>query len=224
MEGVKPPNRAPRTLFSLNTPAEIAEVAQGATRIFDLDTTSETESVGRPTGKFHGHMRLDVRPEMVGRINSGYAGFKTKTQSSLFGKITDHADFHYYLALRARAAGNPVLHSSYFVNMQVDDTMSQITVWQHRLEFQREDNGWETVFLPFDRFQPFTKDETSSYADLIDRERIMSVGISVLGGHNNASDPYELALDLVWVTNKEDIEEDSPDSHVCLSSCFLSTA
>ncbi|KAJ7242626.1 hypothetical protein C8J57DRAFT_1084200, partial [Mycena rebaudengoi] len=169
-------------------------------------------------GKFHGHMRLDVRPELVGRINRGYAGFKTKggacTQSSLFGKITDHVDFYDYLALRAQAAGSPALHSSYFVNVQVD-TMSQITVWQHRFEFQREDNDWETVFLPFDRFQPFTKDESSSYADLIDRERKLSVGISVLGGHNNASGPYELALDLVWVTNKEDIEEDSPDPHVC---------
>ncbi|KAJ7284658.1 NADH:ubiquinone oxidoreductase complex I intermediate-associated protein 30, partial [Mycena rebaudengoi] len=217
MEGAKPPNRAPRTLFSFNTPAEIAEVATGcdadvgglSTVNFDLDTTSETESVGRPTGKFHGHMRLDVRPEMVGRINSGYAGFKTKTRSSLFGKITDNVDFHDYLALRVRAAGNPVLHSSYFVNVQTLDTMSQITVWQHRLQFQREDNDWETVFLPFDRFQPFTRDETSSYADLIDRERILSVGISVLGGHNNASGPYELGLDSVWVTNKEDIEEDS---------------
>ncbi|KAJ6631038.1 complex I intermediate-associated protein CIA30 [Mycena sp. CBHHK59/15] len=219
MEGAELPNRRPRTLFSFNTPTDVSEAVVGcdadigglSTVNFDLDTTSESESVGRPTAKFWGHMRLDVRPELVGRINSGYAGFKTRARSTLWGRMVENVDFHDYLALRVRAAGDPVLHKSYFVNVQTLDTMSQITVWQQRLSIRRQDNDWETVYLPFTKFVPFTIGEPSPYPEMIDRERILSVGVSVLGGQNNASGPYELGLDSVWVTNKEDIEVDSPD-------------
>jgi len=45
---------------------------------------------------------------------------------------------------------------------------------------------------------------------MIDRERILTVGVAVLGGKHNAAGPYELGLDSIWVTNEEDIQEDSP--------------
>jgi len=34
--------------------------------------------------------------------------------------------------------------------------------------------------------------------------------VAVLGGKHNAAGPYELGLDSIWVTNEEDIQEDSP--------------
>ncbi|KAJ7116401.1 complex I intermediate-associated protein CIA30 [Mycena epipterygia] len=223
MEGAELPNRAPRLLFSFNTPAETSEVVLGcdadiggfSSVNFSLDTTSESESVGRPTAKFHGTLRLDVRSDLVGRINSGYAGFKTPVRSTLFGKVTDNVYFHDYLALRVRAAGDPVLHKSYFVNVQTIDGMSQAMVWQQRLNIRRQDNDWETVYLPFNNFLPFTIGEPSPYPELIDRERILTVGVAVLGGKHNAAGPYELGLDSIWVTNEEDIQEDSPGPNPC---------
>ncbi|KAJ7510397.1 complex I intermediate-associated protein 30-domain-containing protein [Mycena galericulata] len=218
MEGAELPNRGPRMLFSFNTPQETSEVVIGcdadigglSTVNFNLDTTSESERIGRPTAKFHGRMRLDVRPEMVGRINSGYAGFKTPLRSTLFGKITDNVYFHDYLALRVRAAGDPVLHKSYFVNVQTVDQMSQVQVWQQPLDIRRQDNDWETVYLPFSKFVPFTIGEPSPYVEEIDRENILTVGVSVLGGRHHAAGPYELGVDSIWVANEEDLEEDSP--------------
>jgi hypothetical protein len=86
MEGAELPNRGPRLLYSFNTPEQASDVVLGcdadvggfSSVNFALDTTSESERVGRPTGKFFGNLRLDVRPELIGRINSGYAGFKTE--------------------------------------------------------------------------------------------------------------------------------------------------
>ncbi|KAJ7678505.1 complex I intermediate-associated protein CIA30 [Mycena rosella] len=218
MEGAELPNRGPRLLYSFNTIEATSEAVLGcdgdiggrSTVNFVLDTTSEDERVGRPTAKFHGHLRLDVRPDLVGRINSGYAGFKTPVRSTLFGKIRDNVYFHDYLALRVRAAGNPVLHNSYFVNIQTIDQMSQATVWQHPLRFRRQDNDWETVYLPFTEFQPFTIGEPNEFREYIDKENILTVGVACLGGRHNASGPYELGLDSIWAVNEDDLEEDSP--------------
>ena len=89
MEGADLPNRGPRLLYAFNTPMETGEAVTGcdadiggmSSVHFTLDTSSESERIGRPTAKFHGHLSLDVRPEMRGRINSGYAGFKTPVGS-----------------------------------------------------------------------------------------------------------------------------------------------
>ncbi|KAJ6577386.1 NADH:ubiquinone oxidoreductase complex I intermediate-associated protein 30 [Mycena capillaripes] len=218
MEGAELPNRAPRLLYSFNTPTEVSEVVLGcdgdiggfSTVNFTLDTTSETEDIGRPTAKFHGNLRLDVRPDLVGRINSGYAGFKTQARTTFFGKITDNVYFHDYLALRVRAAGDPVLHKSYVVNVQTLDGMSQMTLWQQQLKIRRQDNDWETIYLPFENFRVFTLGEPSPYPESIDRENILTVGVAVLGGNHHASGPYELGLDSIWVANEQDLDEDSP--------------
>ncbi|KAJ7454774.1 complex I intermediate-associated protein CIA30 [Mycena latifolia] len=219
MEGAERPDRGPRLLYTFNTPQSAAEVVLGcdadvgglSTVAFALDTSSEGEPrVGRPTGKFHGHLRLGVRPEFAGRINSGYAGFKTPVRSTLFGTIRDNVYFHDYLALRVRAAGDPVLHGSYYVNVQTVDQMSQATVWQQPLPIRRQDNDWETVYLPFANFKPFTPGEPSPYPESIDRENLLTVGVAVLGGRHHAEGPYELGLDSIWVVNEWDLEEDSP--------------
>jgi NADH dehydrogenase [ubiquinone] 1 alpha subcomplex assembly factor 1 len=242
MEGASIPTRAPRLLFSFNTPEATAGVVTGSDAdiggrssvrfALDLSTTDEPR-VGRPTGMFHGELRLGVRPDLVGRINSGYAGFKTPVRTTLFGKITDNVYFHDYLALRVRAAGDPVLHKSYYVNVQTLDGMGQSTVWQQPLPIKREDNDWETVYvrrstnillgvsvltttqLPFADFNAFTIGEPSPYPESIDREHILTVGIAVLGGNHHVEGPYELGVDSIWVANKENLEEDSPGPNQC---------
>ncbi|KAJ7746653.1 complex I intermediate-associated protein 30-domain-containing protein [Mycena metata] len=218
MEGAELPNRGPRLLYRFNTPREASEVVLGSDADiggfssvnFTLDKTSETESIGRPTAKFHGNIRLDVRPDLKGRINVGYAGFRTQVRSTLFGKLSDNVYFHDYLALRVRAAGDPVLHKSYFVNVQTVDGMSQSSLYRQQLRIRRDDNDWETVYLPFSGFEAFTIGEPSPYPDPIDREHILTIGVAVLGGNTHTSGPYELGVDSIWVANEGDLVEDSP--------------
>ncbi|KAF7375183.1 CIA30 domain-containing protein [Mycena sanguinolenta] len=225
MEGAELPNRGPRLLYSFNTPEQASEVVLGcdadvggfSSVNFALDTTSESERIGRPTAKFFGNLRLDVRPELVGRINSGYAAFRTPVRTTLFGKITDNVYFHDYLALRVRAAGDPVLHKSYVVNVQTVDGMSHKTVWQQPLDIRRQDNDWETIYLPFANFRVFTIGEPSPYHEPIDRENILTIGVGVLGGNHHASGPYELGLDSIWVANEPDLVEDSPGPNTYVS-------
>lgn len=101
MEGADEPSRAPKHLFSFNTPEHIAEFATGcdadvggmSTVNFGLDETtanSEKDSkassphgvfVNRPTGKFWGEMRLAVRSGLEGQIRGGYAGFRSKVRA-----------------------------------------------------------------------------------------------------------------------------------------------
>ncbi|KAJ7056573.1 complex I intermediate-associated protein 30-domain-containing protein [Mycena amicta] len=218
MEGADIPNRGPRLLYSFNTPLEVSEAVLGSDSDiggrssvnFALDKSSADEPIGRPTAKFHGHLSLDVRPDLRGRINTGYAGFKTPVRSTLFGKITDNVYFHDYLALRVRAAGDPILHGSYFVNLQTLDGMQHKSLWQKQLPIRRQDNDWETVYLPFDDFEYFTIGEQPSIREAVDRENLLAVGISVLGGRNHTSGPYELGIDSIWVANQEDLVEDHP--------------
>ncbi|KAF7312148.1 CIA30 domain-containing protein [Mycena indigotica] len=224
MEGAELPSRAPRLLYSFNTPLQVSEAVLGSDADiggrssvnFTLDQSSQDEQIGRPTAKFHGHLSLDIiRPELRGRINTGYAGFKTPVRSTLFGKITDNVYFYDYLALRVRAAGDPILHGCYFVNIQTLDGMQHKSLWQQRLPIRRQDNDWETVYLPFDDFEYFTIGEQPSVRENIDKESLLTIGISVLGGRHHASGPYELGVDSIWVVaDHEGCVPDSPGPNI----------
>ena len=65
---------------------------------------------------------------------------------TLFGELTDDISNHEFLALRLRVAGHPRTRNSYYVNVQTDSPVSG-ELWQHRLYFQRDDGGWEDVFV-----------------------------------------------------------------------------
>ncbi len=98
MQGAEQPSRAPLTLFALNTPESIKDFASGCDA--DVGGTStvhldfDDDPAHRPppprgndkdknkeklgAARFHGHMRLAVRPGYEDRIRGGYAGFRNK--------------------------------------------------------------------------------------------------------------------------------------------------
>jgi NADH dehydrogenase [ubiquinone] 1 alpha subcomplex assembly factor 1 len=105
MQGAEQRPRAPLTLFTLNTPEAIKEYAYGcdadvggtSTVHFDFDDDPARApppgsdiDIGTGTGagtgtdkrrgsaRFHGVMRLAVRPGYEQRIRGGYAGFRNK--------------------------------------------------------------------------------------------------------------------------------------------------
>jgi NADH dehydrogenase [ubiquinone] 1 alpha subcomplex assembly factor 1 len=97
MQGAEQPSRAPLTLFALNTPEAIKEYAFGcdadvggtSTVHFDFDDDPARMPVPTPPGttmlklgaaRFHGHMRLAVRPGYEQTIRGGYAGFRNKVR------------------------------------------------------------------------------------------------------------------------------------------------
>lgn len=92
MSGTDEPIRTPKILFIFNRRADIEDCALGSDADIggyssvhmDLDDTKETnESIGKPgTAKFWGDMKLDVKPQLRGKVRAGYAGFRNKVRLS----------------------------------------------------------------------------------------------------------------------------------------------
>ena len=122
----------------------------------------------------------------------------------LFGEQTDDVSNHEYLALRVRAAGHPRTRSAYFVNVQTDGPVTT-DLWQHRLYFGRADGGWEDVFIPLDAFVLTNAGEAGGTQLAMQREKVRSVGISILGGNSGVEGPYELGIDEIRAVNEEDV-------------------
>jgi len=112
---------------------------------------------------------------------------------------------HSYLALRLRVAGDKNLHSSYFVNVQTKD-FTGTEIWQHRLYFQRP-NKWEDLFVAFNNFVRVSYGEVARHHFHMDREKVLTVGVAVLGGHSRCEGRYELNVDSIRVVNEEDVTQ-----------------
>ena len=149
-----------------------------------------------------------------------HANFCTQFRPTLFGELTDDVSNHRFLALRVRAAGHPRTRGSYFVNIQTEGPTND-DLWQHRLYFAREDGGWEDVFvricllslvrmtdttqIPFDGFVMTKAGTINTQPVSMLRERLRSVGVSLLGGNSGIEGPYELGIDEIRAVNEEDV-------------------
>ncbi|EPQ52693.1 CIA30-domain-containing protein [Gloeophyllum trabeum ATCC 11539] len=210
MAGADAPQRTPKTLLTFNSRADLEQLALGCdadiggTSSVHMDLDEAHRYDGRPTGKFWGDMRLAVRKELEGRVRGGYAGFRNKHRPTLFGEITEDVTFHEYLALRVRAAGDPRTRHSYYVNLQMDGPITT-DIWQHRLFFNRDDGAWEDLYIPFDDFVLTNAGEVASKEMTMARDKVRSIGISLLGGNSGVEGPYELGIDSIRAVNAEDV-------------------
>ncbi|KAG5653392.1 hypothetical protein H0H81_000779 [Sphagnurus paluster] len=238
MQGADAISRAPRTLFRFNSPEDVKQFATGcdgdiggtSTVNLDLEESPDVNaSIGRrATAKFWGEMRLGVKSGLEGKLRGGYAGFRNKiivvhalvaykARPTLFGDLMDDVSNHEYLALRVRIGGDPRTRNSYFANIQTDGPIST-DLWQHRLYFQRHDNSWEDLFvseplqltIPFDNFVRTNSGEMSEDQIKMYREKIRSIGISLLGGNSGSTGHYELGIDSIRIVNEEDVIRTPP--------------
>lgn len=143
----------------------------------------------------------------------------------MFGELTEDVSAHRYLALRLRARGHPRTRNSYYVNIQTDGPITS-DLWQHRIFFNKDDGDWEDVFvscslnilressshhaflflkIPFDRFVLTNTGEISATQIEMYRERVRTIGISLLGGNNAVEGKYELGIDSIRAVNDEDV-------------------
>ncbi|CCM02288.1 uncharacterized protein FIBRA_04376 [Fibroporia radiculosa] len=205
MQGADEPLRTPKTLFTFNSHEDIHQFATGcdadiggtSTVHFQLDQSSVAPTLNeqksaearRPTAKFWGQMSLGPR-------------------TTLFGEMTDDVSAHQFLALRLRVAGHPRTRNSYYVNLQTDGPITT-DLWQHRLYFRRDDGAWEDIYIPFNDFVLTNVGEVSPQQITMFRERIRTVGISLLGGNSGAEGPYELGVDYIRAVNVEDLPSDA---------------
>ncbi|KAH7884685.1 complex I intermediate-associated protein CIA30 [Phlebopus sp. FC_14] len=214
MEGAEMRSRAPIPLLNFNSHEDMKQFATGcdadiggtSTMKFELDESPERNkgSGSAATARFWGDMRLAVRPEMQGKIRGGYAGFRSKARPSLFGEICYDVSGHEFLALRLRLGGDPRLRNSYYVNLQTDGPVTT-DLWQHRLYFKRTDGGWEDIFIPFGNFILTNTGELVPDQIMMFRERIRTIGISLLGGNSGVSGSYDLGIHSIQAVNEEDV-------------------
>ncbi|ELU40466.1 complex I intermediate-associated protein CIA30 [Rhizoctonia solani AG-1 IA] len=191
MEGLSP-NVEAKTLFSFRTPQDIQQYALGSDS--DLGGNSTAHLDHHPDGyaRFWGDMRLDVKAGLEGKLRPGYAGFRNKSRPTLFGQIYDDLSLHKYLALRVKAGGEPHTQNSYFVNIQTDGPV-QSDLWQHRLYFQT-DGEWEDIMV---------HTYISKHWVRMMREKIRTIGISILGGKSRTQGKYELGIESIRAMNEE---------------------
>ena len=88
MQGADAPSRAPKTLFTFNSQADIQQFVTGcdadigghSSVHLDLDESSgRNAGIQKPaTAKFWGNMSLGVKPGLEGKVRAGYAGFRNK--------------------------------------------------------------------------------------------------------------------------------------------------
>ncbi|CAE6384959.1 unnamed protein product [Rhizoctonia solani] len=189
MEGLNP-NVEPRTLFSFRTPQDLQQYALGSDS--DLGGNSTAHLDHHPDGyaRFWGDMRLDVKAGLEGKLRPGYAGFRNKSRPTLFGQIFDDLSLHKYLALRVKAAGEPHTQNSYFT-----------------------DGQWEDIMIPLSDFVMTNQGDLVQNQVRMMREKVRTIGVSILGGKSRTQGKYELGIESIRVVNEEP-EQDPLAEHL----------
>jgi hypothetical protein len=82
------------------------------------------------------------------------------------------------------------------------------------------------IQVPFDNFVRTNSGEMSTDQIGMYREKVRSIGISLLGGNSGAGGPYELGIDSIRIVNDEDVVRTPPgmldasgSCHKCLNPC-----
>ncbi|KAG8890756.1 hypothetical protein FRB98_004801 [Tulasnella sp. 332] len=189
-----------KELFGFRTPADIAQYVVGSDADIGGYSTAKLELDPTGHGKFLGELRTDVKPELRGKMKSGYAGFRSKKRPSLFGEMTDDLSEYRYLTLQVRAKGDPMTHKEFYVNIQTDGPIES-DVWQHRLQF--EGNGeWEQVKVPISNFFLTNSGGIVNTKMTMAAESIRTIGVSLLGGKALSGGRFQLEIESIGATNE----------------------
>lgn len=77
----------PKALFAFKTPTDIAQYVVGSDADIGGFSSAKLELDSQGHGRFFGDIRTEVRPQMQGKMRSGYAGFRNKVRPWVGGHI-----------------------------------------------------------------------------------------------------------------------------------------
>ncbi|TIA97750.1 hypothetical protein E3P89_03698 [Wallemia ichthyophaga] len=154
------------------------------------------------------------------KAKSGYAGLRTKTRTTLFGTACWDLSLHPYLAMRVRnnmakgggaSSGSVSNSSGYFINIQTEGAVRS-DLFQHRL-FTPPNSHWHTLVVPLSSFVLTNAGETSDQQLPMLREKIRTVGISLLANPDGNStgrveNSERFDLDIEWIEAWNDSNPD----------------
>jgi len=193
-------NSGNKELFAFRTPADLAQYVVGSDADIGGYSTAKLELDPVGHAKFWGELRTDVKPELRGKMKSGYAGFRNKKRPSLFGEVTDDLSEYKYLTLQIRAKGDPMTHKEFYVNIQTDGPIES-DLWQHRLHFEG-DGEWEEVKVPISNFFLTNSGDIVNTKMIMMAEQIRTVGVSLLGGKALLGGRFQLEIESIGATNE----------------------
>ncbi|KAF8322615.1 CIA30-domain-containing protein [Clavulina sp. PMI_390] len=200
---------APRLLYKYQSNEDIKQHVTGCDADIGGKSSVHLDLASDGRARFWGDMRLEVPIGKEESMRSGYAGFRSRLRTTLFGNMTDDLSLHNYLALRVRASGEPRTRLAYFVNIQTDGPVPS-DIWQHKLHLSEEADGktWEDVLIPFKAFVLTSGGEAATAQVEMGKNKVRTIGISILGGNARISGRYELGIDYIGaVAQPEDAEK-----------------
>ncbi|TIB93879.1 hypothetical protein E3Q19_00730 [Wallemia mellicola] len=217
------PNTPPVRMATLRSSSDLANFAVGC----DADIGGKSEAIldyipqSSGAGDEHGHGKFrgvlnPFVPESWKKTledgqtaKSGYAGFRTKTRTTLFGTACWDLSLHPYLAMRVRNNFKGDSKSGFFINIQTEGAV-RTDLFQHRLHIFG--NDWQTLVVPLSSFVLTNAGETSDQQLPMLREKIRTVGLSLLakpdgdklGRVENTQENFD--LDIEWIEGWNDAE------------------
>jgi len=154
--------------------------------------TSSNSSNPNGHVRFHGHISIDLPPDMPEIQRTGYAAWRTlDRQPTIFGKSLWDIDPYAYLALRIKSDGR-----RYFVNLQTE-TIVPTDLHQHRL-YARKPGEWETVLIDWNDFVRTNHGVVVEPQSEMLRQSLRTVGIGVI---DRIPGKFELFIEKIWATN-----------------------
>ncbi|SCV70176.1 BQ2448_1570 [Microbotryum intermedium] len=175
----------------------------GGKSIVNLDLGPEGK--GRFWGSLSNELHTGRRKEGVIE-RGGYAGFRTKQRTTLFGTRFWDTGLHDFLRLRVKNSGDGM---RYFVNIQTDGPVRS-DLFQHRLwlpspSSPEAPHEWCDVLIPFDDFALTNSGDMSELQIEMYRAKVRTVGISVLGPRQGR---YELGIESIDAVSLDEAQAD----------------
>ncbi|TNY21138.1 complex I intermediate-associated protein 30-domain-containing protein [Rhodotorula diobovata] len=191
-------------LVSLRSQEDLANFALGCDADIGGRSSVHLDLGPEGKGRFWGKLSNDLNPgrRRQGVIErGGYAGFRNKQRTTLFGTQTWDTSLHDFLRLRVRSSGDGM---RYFVNIQTEGPVRS-DLFQHRLWLpspptDSAPHEWTDVLIPFDDFTLTNSGDLSATQLEMLRTGVRTVGISVLGP---AEGRYELGVEAIDAVSVE---------------------
>merc|ERR1711939_224744 len=202
-------------LVRLASTEDLSNFATGCDSDIGGTSTATLDLGPEGKGRFWGRLSSELQQgrKREGVIErGGYAGFRNKTRTAMFGTRHWDISLHDYLRLRIKSSGDGM---RYFVNIQTDGPVRS-DLFQHRLwpptpASAESPHEWSDVLVPLADFTLTNSGNMSETQISMMREKIRTVGVSVLGPKEGR---FELGIERIDAVSRGWADETDEPSAV----------